>query len=163
MEDIFGMQHHVTLLQECVRAGLVFIYGFVILRLSGRRAFGKWSALDFIISIIIGSSLARVITGEAPIDGTFAAVAVMMAMHLGLSWAVTLSETMSRIIEGSTIVLSKEGQLDERARKTHLVSKTDLAEAMRGECLSGLEDLPKTQRVHLEPSGKISVVKREEP
>jgi uncharacterized membrane protein YcaP (DUF421 family) len=162
MEDIFGMQHHVTLAQECARAALVFIYGFLILRLAGRRSFGKWSALDFIISIIIGSSLARVITGEAPIDGTFAAVALMVAMHWALSWAVAHSETMSRLIEGTTIILSQNGQLDHQVRRKHLISKADLAEAIRGECLAGLEDLPRTKRLHLEPSGKISVVKRED-
>ena len=161
MEDIFGTQHNVTLLQECARAALVFGYGFLALRLSGRRAFGKWSALDFIISIIIGSSLARVITGEASIGGTFAAVAVMIAMHLALSWMAASSEQFSRLIEGSTVILSRAGTLDDAARKAHLISKADLAEAMRGECLGGLEDLPRTKRLHLEPSGKISVVKLE--
>src|ERR1700712_699528 len=113
MEAIFGTPHNVTLLQECARAALIFIYGFLILRLAGRRSFGKWSALDFIVSIIVGSSLARVITGEAPIDGTFAAVAVMILMHLALSWAVAQSDTMSRLIEGTTIVLSKGEKLDD--------------------------------------------------
>jgi uncharacterized membrane protein YcaP (DUF421 family) len=162
MEQIFGTLHHVDLSQECARAALVFAYGFLILRLSGRRTFGKWSALDFIVSIIIGSSLARVITGEAPIDGTFAAIALMIALHLALSWAVAHSETMSRLIEGTTVVLAEGGMLDERARKIHLVSTADLGEAMRSECLGGLEDLVKTKRLHLEPSGKISVVKSEE-
>jgi uncharacterized membrane protein YcaP (DUF421 family) len=84
----------------------------------------------------------------------------MLVLHFVLSWAVSRNETMSRIIEGSTIVLSHGTQVDETVRKAHQVSHADMAEAMRGECLDGLEDLPKTKRVHLEPSGKISVVKR---
>ena len=159
MEEVFGTLHHVTLLQECARAALVFAFGFLILRLSGRRTFGKWSALDFMISIIIGSSLARVITGEAPIDGTFSAVAVMVAMHLGLAWGVAHSEGMSNLIEGRTVVLSNGARVDEKIRKAHLVSNIDIAEAIRGECLDGLNDLSKTKCLHLEPSGKISVVK----
>jgi uncharacterized membrane protein YcaP (DUF421 family) len=161
MESTFGTEHHVDLVQACMRAALVFAYGFLILRLGGRRCFGKWSALDFIISIIIGSCLARVITGEAPIAGTFAAVAVMLALHFLLAWAVSHSETMSRIIEGRTIILSHGAEVDEKVRKAHLVSHADIAEAMRDECLEGLEDLRKTKRLHLEPSGKISVVKRD--
>ena len=162
MEELFGTQHHVTFAQECARAMLVFAYGFLVLRLSGRRAFGKWSALDFVISIVIGSSLARVITGEAPIDGTFAAVAIMVAMHLALSWAVSHSDMLSHVIEGRTVELTRDGQIDQKTRKAHLISNADLDEAMRAECLGGLEDLAKTKRLHLEPSGKISVVKREE-
>lgn len=159
MESLFGTPHNVTFGQECARAALVFIYGFLVLRLSGRRAFGKWSALDFVVSIIIGSSLARVITGEAPIDGTFSAVAIMILMHLALSWAVAHSDALSRLIEGKTVELSKGVSIDQRVRKSHLVSNADLDEALRAECLGGLEDLGKTKRLHLEPSGKISVVK----
>src|SRR3954452_25140638 len=110
MDEIFGTPHNVNLWQECARAALVFAYGFLVLRFSGRRTFGKWSALDFIVSIIIGSSLARVITGEAPIDGTFAAIALMVSMHLALSWAVSHSETMSRLIEGRTVALAQDGK-----------------------------------------------------
>jgi len=161
MEQIFGTPHNLNLWQECARAALVFLYGFLILRLSGRRTFGKWSALDFLVSIVIGSSLARVITGDAPIDGTFSAVALMVAMHLALSWGVAHSETISRIFEGTTIVLAHGGKLDDKARKAHLVSIADIGEAMRSECLGGLEDLSQTKRLHLEPSGKISVVKTE--
>ncbi len=161
MEQIFGTVHNVTYAQECARAALVFIYGFLILRMAGRRAFGKWSALDFVISIIIGSSLARVITGEAPIDGTFSAVAIMILLHLGLSWAVAHSDTFSRLIEGTTVELTKGAFIDQKARKSHLVSNADLDQALRAECLGGLEDLKKTKRLHLEPSGKISVVKLE--
>ena len=161
METIFGTLHNVTLLQECARATLVFIYGYLILRLAGRRAFGKWAAVDFIIQIIIGSALARVVTGEATIDGTFAAVALMVGIHFCISWAVAHSEAVSKLVEGSTVVLSEGDRIDQKKRRAHLVSSADLAEALRGANLGGLEDLAKTRRLHLEPSGKISVVKLE--
>lgn len=159
MVTIFGTLHNVTMSQECARAALVFIYGYLILRLAGRRTFGKWAAVDFIVQIIIGSALARVITGEATINGTFAAVAVMMALHFCFSLAAARSEALSKLMEGATVVLSEGGMIDHKKRKAHLVSTADLAEALRAECLGGLEDLSKTKRLHLEPSGKISVVK----
>lgn len=159
MEHIFGTQHNVNLWQESARAALVFAYGFLVLRITGRRTFGKWSALDFILSVVIGSALARVITGEAAIDGTFLAVAVMVALHLLLAWCAAHNDLLSHLIEGSSVVLSKDGTMDENVRKAHLVSNADVAEAIRGECLGGIEDITKTKRLHLEPSGKISVVK----
>ena len=42
---LFGAKDHVSLFQECARAVLIFFYGLVLLRLSGRRTFGHWSAL----------------------------------------------------------------------------------------------------------------------
>jgi len=49
-------------LQECVRTVLVFAYGLLLVRLAGRRIFGKWSALDIIVSIMVGSNLSRALT-----------------------------------------------------------------------------------------------------
>ena len=46
--DLVGLTGHVTWWQECVRAVMVFAYGLAIVRIAGRRVFGKWSALDII-------------------------------------------------------------------------------------------------------------------
>ncbi len=59
----------VTVAQECARAVLVLAYGLTLVRLSGRGAFGKWSALDIIVSIMVGSTLSRALTGSAPLPG----------------------------------------------------------------------------------------------
>jgi uncharacterized membrane protein YcaP (DUF421 family) len=160
VETLFGTEHNVTVLQECARAFLVFLYGFAVLRISGRRTFAKWSALDILVSIIVGSALARVITGDATIEGTFAAVAVMVAMHYALCFALARSEAFSRLIEGETVVLSRGKAIDEYARRKFQISKCDMSEAMREAKLDGLADLEKTVRLHLEPTGKITVVKK---
>src|ERR1700749_3177426 len=82
--DIFGVQNHLSTLQEAARAILIFSYGLVLLRISGPRMFGHWSALDFSITIMIGSALARAMTGSAPLVGTMAA-AVMAIPHVANS------------------------------------------------------------------------------
>src|ERR1700759_826197 len=126
MNELLGSIHNVTLPQECARAVLVFIYGYVLLRIAGRRAFGKWAALDFIIQIIVGSALARVITGDAAIGGTFAATGLMVGLHFLLSWAVAHSDRVSQLLEGRTVVLSEGSHIDHKKRKAHLVSTGDL-------------------------------------
>src|SRR3569833_4550318 len=85
---VFGVQNHLSTAQEAARAVLIFAYGFVILRLCGPRVFGHWSALDIVITIMVGSALARAMTGGAPLDGTMVAAAVMALLHVGLAhWA----------------------------------------------------------------------------
>lgn len=59
MDVVFGPTGHVTGWQECDRALVVFIYGLAIVRIVGRRVFGKWAALDIIVSVIVGSNLSR--------------------------------------------------------------------------------------------------------
>ncbi|MGH8291183.1 MAG: hypothetical protein ACREV7_19635 [Steroidobacteraceae bacterium] len=46
------------------------------MRLAGRRTFARWSALDMIVSIIMGSSLSRALTGAAPLGGTITVLPV---------------------------------------------------------------------------------------
>ncbi len=54
LDAIFGTSDHVSLAQECARAALIFFFGLALVRLSGRRVFAKWSALDIIVSITHG-------------------------------------------------------------------------------------------------------------
>src|ERR1700753_1400629 len=86
--DVFGVQNHLTTAQEGARAVLIFSYGLLLLRASGPRMFGHWSALDIVISIMVGSALARAMTGSAPLVGTMVAAAIMAALHVSLAHAV---------------------------------------------------------------------------
>jgi uncharacterized membrane protein YcaP (DUF421 family) len=157
---IFGIKDHVSAAQECARATLVFFYGLFILRFSGRRTFGKWSALDIVISVIAGSALSRAITGNAALGGTLAAVALLMVLHVVLAHGAARSDFLSRLVEGHPVLLSRQGKLDDMVRRRHMVSRADLSEALRSRNLDGLEQLDQTQSVTLEPNGKISILKK---
>jgi uncharacterized membrane protein YcaP (DUF421 family) len=158
---IFGVKDHLTLGQEFARAVLIFCYGLVMLRLSGRRTFAHWSALDIVMSIIVGSSLSRAMTGSAPLPGTLAAVALLSALHLLLAYAVAGSKTLSSIVEGPPIVLARDGVLDRKARLWHAVSETDISEAMREKQLKGVDDMARVKEMTLEVNGKLSILKKD--
>ncbi len=154
--DLFGPQGHPLWWQECARAALIFAYGLALVRIAGRRVFGKWSALDIVVSIVVGSNLSRALTGGAPLWGTLAATTLLMALHWILSHLAARFPTLSRVFEGRPVHLGEDGRVDGRALRRHAVSEADLGEALRG---SGLEDPSGAHRVVLEPSGKISVLK----
>jgi uncharacterized membrane protein YcaP (DUF421 family) len=156
---IFGVNDHLGIAQECARAVLIFCYGLMMLRLTGRRTFGHWSALDIIMSIIVGSALARAMTGGAPLLGTLAAVAVLSLLHLLVAYAVAGSRTLSRIIEGEPVILARDGVLNGKARLWHTVSETDICEAMRSQQLKGLEEMGQVREMTLEVNGNLTVLK----
>jgi uncharacterized membrane protein YcaP (DUF421 family) len=157
LDSIFGTMQHVTWWQECIRAILVFVYGLLLVRITGRRTFGRWSALDIVISIILGSSLSRVLTGSVPFVGTMGAMAIVMGLHWVLGRIVAASPTWSALLEGTPVPLARGGVRDDKAMLTFSVSRSDLEEALRG---SGVESLADAGVVTLEPSGKITVLKR---
>jgi uncharacterized membrane protein YcaP (DUF421 family) len=158
MEELFGTQDHVTTVQMAARTVLIFFYGLVLVRLFGRRMFGKWSALDVIVSLIVGSGLSRALTGSAPLWETLLAMALLMLLHWVLSHGAARFATLSRLFEGTEAVLGRDGGVDGRALKRHAVSGTDLVEALRQ---SGLDDASQARLIVLEPSGKITVLKKD--
>jgi uncharacterized membrane protein YcaP (DUF421 family) len=161
MEAIFGGIKDLTLGQECARAVLIFFYGLVMLRLSGRRTFAHMSALDLIISIIVGSNLSRAMTGDVPFWGTLATVAVLVFLHLCTAYAVARSAALARFVEGDAVLLAQDGVIHEPARMRSKISLGDLEESLREHGVDGLAEIGKTRKLMLEPSGKISVIKRE--
>lgn len=155
-EAIFGRVGHLIWWQECDRALVVLFYGLVIVRIVGRRVFGKWAALDIVVSVIVGSNLSRALTGQASLGGTLAATTVLMVLHWLLAQAAARSVWLADILEGTPIELGRSGTVDQATLRRHSVSHRDLDEALRQ---SGVEHVGKTFRVVLETSGKITVLK----
>lgn len=158
LQAIFGQQHHLSFGQECARAVLIFAFGLLLVRLAGRRVFGKWAALDIVVSIIVGSSLSRALTGSAPLMGTLAAAVIFVALHGLLANAAARWKGVARVVEERPIDLACDGRIDQATRKRHSVSLTDFDEALRR---SGIGDLGKAKQVTLEPSGRITVIEKQ--
>ena len=97
LDYYFGPTGLITWWQECNRAVVVFIYGWIIVRIAGRRMFGKWSALDIIVAVVVGSSLSRALTGTVSLFGTFAAMTLLMVLHWLLAQAVARSKLVSPV------------------------------------------------------------------
>jgi uncharacterized membrane protein YcaP (DUF421 family) len=154
LQDVFGGTGELTWLQECARAALIFFYGLFLFRIAGRRAFAKWSALDIIVSIVVGSNLSRALTGPVPLGGTLAATTLMMFLHWLFAKLAARSSSFSRLVEGSSVQLAQAGAVAREVLVKHAVSDADLIEAVRS---VGLDDTSKTRVVI--PSGKISVLK----
>lgn len=156
IDAVFGPTGHVTWGQECARAVLIFAYGLALVRVAGRRVFGKWSALDIVVSIIIGSNLSRTLTGSADLVGTLLATTLLMALHWVLARVAARSPRLSHVIEGAAIRVAQDGRLQSTALQRQAISEADLNEALRQ---SGLEDPAGARQIFLEPSGKINVLK----
>jgi uncharacterized membrane protein YcaP (DUF421 family) len=158
IDEIFGTTGDTNALQECARALLIFAYGLLLVRIGGRRLFSRWGAVDIIVAIVIGSNFSRALTGSADLFGTLLANTLLIALHWVLARAAAGSLAWSRALEGAAVPLAREGELDRRAMLRHGMSHADLAEALR---TAGLEHEDGARVIVLEPSGRISVLKRD--
>lgn len=157
-EAVFGTGAPIEWYQQCARAVVVFLFGLALVRLAGKRAFGHWAAVDIVLSVIVGSSLSRTITGTVPLGATLAGTAVLAALYRGSAQAAALLPWVSRLVEGRPQELARDGRVDEAALKRAAMSRCALDEALRQK---NVESVGETRRVTLEPGGQISVFKKE--
>jgi len=156
IDQLFGVPGHISILQECARAALVFIYGIAAVRLAGRRIFAAWSAADIIVAIVFGSSLSRTLTGNAPLIGTLAATSLLLLLHALVSRLAARSPMWSRLFEGRPVDLSNGGDIVDSVRRRYGISPLVISEALHQ---AGIDEVGKARRLVLEPSGKISIVR----
>ena len=141
--------------QLCVRALILFVFGVACVRIAGRRTFARYSALDIVVALIVGSNISRVMTGKAAFFPALAATLVLVILHrllalASLRWgwlAVLLKARPIRIIEGGTV--------DDGALRRANLSREDLTEALRMEQIADCTDV---DLATLEGIGKLSVV-----
>lgn len=146
--------------QTALRAVVVYGFTLLLVRLGSKRFFGKATAFDVILGIMIGSVMSRGINGSAGLVATLAGGAVLVALH-GLFAMVAYHTTwFGDIVKGKPILLVEDGRiLPEGMRETSL-SHRDLAEAMR---LKGEDPDPSAiRRAYLERNGSISILPKGE-
>lgn len=141
--------------QMCLRATLILLFGLILFRLAGKRVFGKWGALDIILSVIIGSNLSRALTGGAPFLATLAATALLIVLHWALAAAAVRLPRLGPFLKGVPAKLIEDGEIDERAMVRHGVGANDLEAALR---CAGVADSRSVKSAWLERNGDISVI-----
>ncbi|SFP93175.1 DUF421 domain-containing protein [Tranquillimonas alkanivorans] len=147
---------HIAWWQMCLRAVIIFVYAVALYRLAPRRSFAGLSAFDIVLTVIMGSSLSRALTGNAPLLPALAATGLLVLMHAALSALAPRSELVSRLFKGRPIQLIRNGKIDWGAMRRSRLGERDLAEQLRLKGLRGAEDV---EEAYLERNGAISVVK----
>jgi len=146
--------------QESVRAVVILFYGLFLIRFFGRRAFGKQSALDIVLSIVIGSDLSRALTGNAPFVPTIVATGVLVVLYWLVEHMAARSRFIGRLVKGRPIELMRDGRLNEIAMLLTGTGSGDIEESARQ---SGAASLSQVRAAVLERSGKISTLSENPP
>ncbi len=141
--------------QMCIRAVIIFLIGVALVRVAGRRAFGRQSSLDIVLTVLLGSNLSRALTGGSPFAATIAATAVLVQLYWVAIQLAHRSDLVGFFLKGGETVLVREGHQDAAAMRSVGVSHRDLREALRTEKIDRID---KVALATLERSGHISVI-----
>lgn len=157
--EIFGEGKDLNVLQMCSRAFVVFFIALLLIRLSGRRTFGKRSAFDNTLAIILGAILSRAVVGASPFVPTVCCCLLLVLLHRLLAWLSIKNETISRLLKGDNIPLYKDGKLDDENLTRSLLSEKDVLSDLR--LKANVKSLSEVEEINMETSGEVSVIKKQ--
>ena len=141
-----------------LRAAIVYLYIFLIVKILGQRSMSSIDALDFIFGVVIGDILGEPLSdGQIPLTGPVVAAAVIASLHLSFSYLALKTPRFRRVIEDEPIILMRHGTiLHNELRK----AKITLEAFMMDMRLNNISDLNEVDYAVLEMNGSISVIKK---
>ncbi len=159
LESLLGIRaDQLTAVQMALRAVLTFAVAVAIVRLGHKRLFGKSTAFDLVVAIMVGSVLSRAITNTSGLLAIWLAGFVLVMLHRLMATVAYHVDWFGPVVKGHPVRLVEDGQADRKAMRDTHVSWLDLDEALRG---TGSEaDLSRVRLAYLERDGSISVIPR---
>jgi uncharacterized membrane protein YcaP (DUF421 family) len=154
---LFGHGHDLNSLQMSCRAVVAFFITLVLIRIAGIRTFGKKSAFDNVIIIMLGSILSRVVVGASPFIPTAVACLAFVGVHWLLGWISLYNDAVGRFVKGEKSVLYENGRENRKNMRRARISNKDLLEGLRMRLNE--ESFETVKKMFIERNGEISVVK----
>jgi hypothetical protein len=114
-----------------MRAVVVFIATLIFIRISGRRSFGQRSPFDYVLAVLLGATLSRVIVGASPATPTMVASLAMVLVHRALAWSCVRWSWLESLVVGVEREVYRDGQFNSRLMPAALITRTDIFETAR--------------------------------
>lgn len=141
-----------------LRAVVVYVVLLAMIRLSGKRTMGQFTAFDMLLIVLLGNAVQNALLGS---DTSMAGGLLLAATLMSLNWAVgfvtSRSKRAERVLEGAPVVLARNGHVYRDVLRRELVSRDDFAKAMRE---AGVSDIDRIHLALLETNGHITILLR---
>lgn len=146
------------LLLTAARAVAVYGIMLVVLRLSGKRAIGNFSAFDLLVALMLGEVVDEIIYGDVEFLQGMVPIVVVTLLQVGSSWLSYWDHGLDRVLEGVPTVIVRNGELDARGLREERMNAKDVMAELRQ---SGIQDLREVKLATVENDGRVSVLKED--
>ena len=161
LQDWMGLgvdPKELTLLQLVLRAIVVFMTLYFMVRIAGRRFMAQKNVFDVVLAFLVASMLARAINGSASFWANIGLGFVIAAAYRAIAWLACEYPLFGRLLKGRAVEIVVNGKINDNSLKRHHVSRHDLEEDLR---LAGnVGDPAAVKLARLERSGDISVERK---
>lgn len=141
-----------------LRAAVVFVFVFVLMRAIGRRELSQLQPFDLLLLVVLGDLITQgVLQSDMSVTGSMLATGTFALLSVGVSYLSFRFRVLRPYLEGEPIVVIQEGRLLEPSLRRERLTVEDVQEEARLEGIASLDDV---RWAVLETSGRISFVRR---
>ena len=138
------------------------IVGYVVLllvvRVLSRRPGGQLTLFEFVIVFLIGGvAIAATVGEDRSVTNCAAAILAVGLMHRLVSWLKGVSPKFGAIVDGTPLVLVKDGQWQIEVMHGMRIDPQDIMAAARSKQVASIHDV---KYAILERNGTISIIRK---
>lgn len=141
-----------------IRGAMVYFVLLILVRMSGKRTVGEFTPFDLIVVVLLSESVSNALVGE---EESLLGGLIVASVLIGLNWlvgfATARSQRLDRLIEGTPVLVARDGQVFEDALRRMSISVREFEAEMRSADCASREQI---QLAFVEPNGHISIVTR---
>lgn len=139
------------------RAAIIYGALLVMVRVAGKRTVGQFTPFDLLVVMLLSEAVSSSLSGgDQSVPGGLILATTLIVLNIGIAWLTAHSRKAAHLIEGSAVLLGRDGRVFTDIVKRHRVSEGEIEQALREENC----DLDDMQCLFLESDGKITVLKK---
>jgi uncharacterized membrane protein YcaP (DUF421 family) len=141
-----------------VRGAIVYLVLLLMVRVTGKRTVGQFTPFDLIVVMLLSEAVSNSLSGgDESLVGGLIAAATLVALDVVIAFVTSRSGKADAIIEGSPVLVGRDGVIYEDVLKRQRVPRSDLEKALRGaDC-----DIEDMRMAILEADGNINIMKKQ--
>ena len=140
-----------------IRAFIIYVLLFVGVRLMGKRQIGELQPTELVLTLLISDTATIPLQNpRTPLLQTVMIVFLLVALELCLSALSLKLRKLRTLIQGNSVLVIRDGVLQQKAIRDLRYSVDDLIEALR---LKDVFDLSEVAYAYIETNGELSVLK----
>jgi uncharacterized membrane protein YcaP (DUF421 family) len=139
-----------------IRAAVVFVFLYVLMRMLGRRELSSMEPFDIILLVVIGDLVQNGVTqSDYSVTGALLAVSTIALLTVLVSWSSFRFRRLRPVLAGEPIVLVEDGKVIEVNLRRQRLTVEEIESEAR---LEQIKSLGEVRWAILETNGRISFV-----
>lgn len=140
-----------------VRGAIVYAVLLVLIRIAGRRTVGQFTPFELLVVMLLSESVSNSLSGsDKSISGGLIIATTLIALNILLATLTARSRKISDLVDGTPVLLGRDGIVFHDVRKARRVSEDEIQQALHQTDCS----LAEMKCIFLEADGSITVLQK---